>query len=415
MNREDIFLAIGAVEESRLARCDLAVQGPSHVKHEEEPAMKKRKISAGRIVRNILVAALILSMVSMTAYAAVGYLIFDSPSEMLTSIFGDKTGYDHKDVTHWTDPEKPDKTYDNPAYDRVPADEDVVASEAAPLVSPVGQSISWKGYTLTVDANLYDEVTQCGILTYTIENPDGLPHYEIGENGEVWFPGGEIVDCNQYGKSYLIQDKTTSTKLTAAYYYQLRYPNTTDLVLTFCQWAAISHSEVNSLLEKYIEEVKTEMTLEEAMADLKQRFGDGYDEYVKDMTQEQLEYAAYFWPAYQKLDAQYTCPDVITIPEQALGEMSHVTLADGSITISPIAMCIDIAGIQDYPSENNEVAKIRFEDGTEYLIRDDNTANYIFAVGSSGKQDVTYMFNRMIDVNEIASVILDNGLAFSVN
>lgn len=26
-----------------------------------------------------------------------------------------------------------------------------------------------------------------------------------------------------------------------------------------------------------------------------------------------------------------------------------------------------------------------------------------------------HMFNRMIDVNEIASVILDNGLAFSVN
>ena len=104
-------------------------------------------------------------------------MIFDSPQDMISGLFGDKTGYDHKNVTHFTDPEKPGEVYDIPAYDRVPVDESVAASEAVPLVSPVGQSISWEGYTLTVDANMYDQVTKCGVLTYTLENPDGIADY----------------------------------------------------------------------------------------------------------------------------------------------------------------------------------------------------------------------------------------------
>lgn len=48
------------------------------------------------------------------------------------------------------------------------------------------------------------------------------------------------------------------------------------------------------------------------------------------------------------------------------------------------------------------------------MVRDDATANYMFAVGETDR-DVTFMFNRMIDVNEISTVILDGGLAFSVS
>lgn len=69
--------------------------------------------------------------------------------------------------------------------------------------------------------------------------------------------------------------------------------------------------------------------------------------------------------------------------------------------------------IKDQSTEST-VTKIRFKDGTEYLVRDDNTANYMFAVGNTGR-DVTFLFNRMIDINEISSVILDGGLEFSVS
>ena len=78
--------------------------------------MKKRNVS--RILRNLLVAALIVSALAVTAYAVAGFVIFDSPQDMISGLFGDRTGYDHKDVTHFTDPEKPGEVYDIPAYDR---------------------------------------------------------------------------------------------------------------------------------------------------------------------------------------------------------------------------------------------------------------------------------------------------------
>lgn len=412
MKQEDLFEAIGNVEASRLLRTELEATDPSHSSDREDKTMKTH--SARKIFRNLLIAAVLVSMLAITAYAA-GYLLFDSPEEMLSTIFGDQTGFDHKGVTHWTDPEKPGGVYDNPAFDRVPVDEEVMQSEAAPRVTPVGQSISWKGYTLTVDANLYDPVTKCGLLTYTIENPNGLPHYEVANNGKVYFPDGEIVDINQYGYSYVIQDQSTKNKLTATCYYQLRNPNSDNLELTIYQWAIISPDEMDQIFEGLREQAKQEVTQEEAIAMLKAEIGtENYDMYAASVTQQELEDAAYFEIANAKFKEQYQCPDKITIPETALGEMSSITLADGKIKVSPIAICVDTTDMQDYPNGYIAVTKIRFKDGTEYLVRDDATANYMFAVGSTDR-DVTFMFNRMIDVKEIAAVILDGGLEFPVN
>lgn len=412
MKQEDLFEAIGNVDASRLLRTELEATDPSHSSDREDKTMKTH--SARKIFRNLLIAAVLVSMLAITAYAA-GYLLFDSPEEMLSTIFGDQTGFDHKGVTHWTDPEKPGEVYDTPAFDRVPVDEEVMQSEAAPRVTPVGQSISWKGYTLTVDANLYDPATKCGLLTYTIENPDGLPHYEVANNGKVYFPDGEIVHINQYGYSYVIQDQTTQNKLTATCYYQLRNPNSDNLELTIYQWAIISPDEMDQILEGLIAQAKQEVTQEEAIEMLKAEIGtENYDMYATSVTQQELEDAAYFEIANAKFKEQYQCPDKITIPEAALGEMSSITLADGKIKVSPIAICVDATDMQDYPNGCIAVTKIRFKDGTEYLVRDDATANYMFAVGSTDR-DVTFMFNRMIDVKEIAAVILDGGLEFPVN
>lgn len=279
MKAEELFLAIGEVESSRLTRSELMTARPSGQREQEEPQMKKRNVS--RILRNLLVAALIVSALAVTAYAVAGFVIFDSPQDMISGLFGDRTGYDHKDVTHFTDPEKPGEVYDIPAYDRVPVDESVAASEAVPLVSPVGQSISWEGYTLTVDANMYDQVTKCGVLTYTLENPDGFPSYTLQENGQITFPE-EILDINQYGYSYIIPDQSTDTKLTAAFYYQLDNPESTDLVLSFTQWAAISYSDFEELWEQTKEQVKQEVSEDEVIEQLKQALGDEYEKMASD-------------------------------------------------------------------------------------------------------------------------------------
>lgn len=411
MKAEELFLAIGEVESSRLTRSELTAARPSGQREQEEPKMKKRNVS--RILRNLLVAALIVSLLAVTAYAVAGFVIFDSPQDMISSLFGDRTGYDHKDVTHFTDPEKPGEVYDIPAYDRVPVDESVAASEAVPLVSPVGQTISWEGYTLTVDANMYDQVTKCGVLTYTLEKPDGIPSYALQENGQITFPA-EILDINQYGYSYIIPDQSTDTKLTAAFYYQLDNPESTDLTLSFTQWAAISFQDYKELLKQTKEQVKQEVSEDEVIEHLKQALGDEYEEVASTVSREEIVDTGYDGLVYERIKGRFDCPEKITIPEKALGEMSNLTLADGNIKVSPIAICVDTREMQGYPDGHIERVKICFKDGTEYVVRDKNVANYMFAVGYSD-EDVTLMFNRMIDVNEIASIVLDGDVAFQVS
>ena len=69
MKAEDLFLAIGQAEDRHLAQSELESVRPSNKK--EEPTLKPHKTFA-RIIRNILVAALLLSLLTMTAYAIGG-------------------------------------------------------------------------------------------------------------------------------------------------------------------------------------------------------------------------------------------------------------------------------------------------------------------------------------------------------
>lgn len=413
MTKEELFLAIGQVEESRLSRTELSVQEPSP-EQKEEPVMKKKRVTLGRVIRNLLVAAAIISMLGVTAYAAAAYLIFDSPEEMVTAVFGDQTGFDHKGVTTWSDPEKPGSLYEVPGYDRVPADEAVVQQEAAPLVEPVQQSISWNGYTLTIDANLYDHATKCGLVTYILENPNGLG-YSIQNDGSVWFPGGEIMGFSQYGYSYIIQDQSNDTKLTATYYYQLRDAETTDLTIGFTQWASRTMEEEKQRIEEIKKELRQEITEEEALAYRKMSVGDQWPWFEENRTREENIESAYEEMAYLRLEDADACPDKILITESEQSEMSSVTVGNGAVTISPIAMTLRIQEIENLPEERITMVKIRFADGTEYVVVDENTLNHVFWVGDEKNMENTLMFNRIIDVNEVTSVIVDGNIELTVD
>ena len=66
MKPEDLFSAIGGVESSRLQRTELSAQ-PSRAP-EEEPNMHPRNFK--KLTRNLLIAAAILALLSVTVYAA---------------------------------------------------------------------------------------------------------------------------------------------------------------------------------------------------------------------------------------------------------------------------------------------------------------------------------------------------------
>lgn len=428
MKCEDLFLAIGAVEAHRLERSEQR-EDPSKVSRLEEMNMKNTK--PGRLARNLLVAALVVSMLAVTAFAVGGFLIFESPEQMLTTVFGNRTGFDHSDGSITKDPwGGPEGILVEPTFERVPADETVVAEDIAPMISPVGKSISWEGYTLTVDAYMYDEVTRCGLLTYTLENPDGIS-YELQSDGEIWHRGGEILDFNQYGYSYIIQEKTTDTVLAAIYYFQFDERRGDALDITFSQWAAVSVDDIQGILEERIQQIRQEMTPEEALEKLKEKVGPEYDSVAAELTEAELLDAAYFELAHEQLEAQYTYANALTVACQSMEDMRHITLGGGSVIIAPFCAQIDIndltflhtnsRGEKHVTTDNVKSVLIRYTDGTEYVVEQDYTMNHVFAhaeatarAEENGTDLLTYMFNRIIDVDAVECVII-NGQELTVD
>lgn len=387
MNAEQLFWAIGQVEESRL--------------ESTETETVKKSGTPGRIARNLLIAAVIVSMLAVTAFAATGLLLYDSPAQMIAAIFGDETGYDHKGVTTWTDPEKPGDVYENPAYDRVEADPTVVEEDVAPYVSPVGQSISWEGYTLTVDANLYDVATKCGLLTYTLENPNGIATYTVEENGQFFFPDGELLSFNQYGHSYINADKTTANKLTATFYYQMRNPSSNDLEVSFNLWASISVTEYNLRINQTIDKLRETVSEEEVLVYVQEITSeDDYQSLLKELGRDSLIEEGYRSMAEAQIEDLEIASETLTISQNSQEEMTYLTSEDEKIILSPLAICADL-GTDRYDS-----LVITFRDGSQYVVQDNSTANYVFSV-TSGSSDITMMFNRLIDIDQVQSVIVN--------
>lgn len=437
MKPEDLFLAIGSVEDSRLARSEMSV---SSREKQEDRTMNVRPT---RIIRNIMVAAILVSMLAVTAYAVTGFLIFDSPEEMITTIFGDQTGFDHSEGSIRPDPYGPPTgILVEPTFDRMPADETVIAEDITPYVDAVGQSIQFNGYTLTVDAFMYDSATKCGFVTYLLENPNGVSGYKLQSNGEIWYEGvPDIVDVNLYGYPFIIQEKTTDTCLAATYYFQNDHRWGENLELSFSAEEPVLEPEETTKILKELEadfrkNLTPEQAVEEAIKQIgrsifeenTQRLPDGME---MDMETYRQDYA-YTVLTHLQFQKQYQTAEnrlVISLPENE--PMPSVHAEKGSIVVTPISMQIDVTDLTflhevlgeqvRVHADNVDTVIICFKDGTEYVVEDGYTLNYTFALCSSAtewEEDnynmLTYMFNRIIDIDEIASVVL-NGVELPID
>lgn len=435
MKREDLFLAIGAVEDERLLRSEWSVREPS-LTVMEEPKMKKARISKKRLLRNVLVAALIVSTLAVTVLAATGYLLFGGPEEMIAALFGDSTGYDHSEGNISPDPNGPPTgIIVEPTFDRVPADETVVAEDIAPHVDAVGQSISWEGYTLTVDAVMYDSATGCGFFTYLLENPDGVGGYKLQSNGEIWYDGApDIVSVNRYGYPFIIRERTTDTCLAATYYFQDDHSRNEDLEISFTgDETVIPDEQVSSILTQIEKELREELTPQQAVDAVIELIGAAvYEENTSrtpdgstiDLEASRVDYAytvlthERFKEAYRNTGTKLT----VRLPEESV--LRNVTAENGSIQINPIAIQIDVTNLtflheavggEPYiHGDNVDSVVIRYRDGSEYVVDEGYTCNYSFAIIGSAtdyEEDtnhlLTYMFNRIIDVDAVESVILN--------
>ena len=284
-------------------------------------------------VRKLFLAAAIAATLAATALAYAEFRKYENPGEMLDGFFGDReipSVLDHQEA--WG--QVPDNQ-------RVALDPDA-AAYVEPFIAAVEQTVTEGDTRLTVHGNLYDSVTGCGILYYTLENPRGI-EYTLYHDGEIdQIP---VYSGTRHGYTYLLKEKSTEKKLEIAEYY-VRGP----------------HDE-----ENYIE-----ISL----------MGDSFTA-----------------SSEEEFDLQMKA---VRVPLDDGGGMEG--LIGGGVRISPIGIHLDLTKMDGVPDTDSiHPLKIRFTDGEDYILEDDFSQNYMFAAASDSEH-LTIPFNRLVNLSEVQSV-----------
>ena len=153
----------------------------------------------------LLAAVMLIFALATTAFAYTGFVVYDNPGQMLEAFFGKG-----KETPNHID------TY---ISQREELNEEAAEEYVAPYIFEVGQSITHNGNTLTVDAATYDPYTQCGVVYMRLENPNGVPSYTVGMDGQYAPDGPFIIRSNINGYYFFVdQEQTTNTSLVLACY-----------------------------------------------------------------------------------------------------------------------------------------------------------------------------------------------------
>lgn len=280
MKQEDLFRAIGELDSLRLA------------KTEEDLPMK----SGMKLTRRLLIAAVVTALLAGSAYAT-HYFLFDSPKEMVTGLYGSDASLAPSEAS---DEQKPwPNSYVLPGYDKRPVDE-TTAQAMEGWISPVGQTLENGG----VDAYVYDSAMKVGFVTLALEHDKPIAEADLmmQRNGEI-IPG--MVEFTQYGRCYIIPEKTTQTTLAMTYYFSSGVRDSHVFAITL-----LDHDEQKRILEESSREeqersasiaqrreaLMAEMTLEEAQAKLMEQSGFSGGE---------APYDAYYYLAANEYDWNY--------------------------------------------------------------------------------------------------------------
>jgi len=296
-----------------------------------------------KLSTSLAIAALMELALGATAFAAVGYLVYENPGEMMEAFFGSNG---HESGEGLVEYDESGRLVTNlPAWESAPVDETLVEEEIAPNVYDPQTVVTCGDYTVTVESFLYDPATKSVLVYYTIENPNGVKGYKLQPNGQLWWPPtGSGVDIYITTMEYLDEEKSTDTKLYLCAYDALFGENEISL-----------HVNVGRESEK------------------------------------------------------------VTIPVTQSSEMSSLKLEKGALAVSPVAIGINYKQLGFDTHFYVEELVIRYADGSEYVVVDDDAFinNSAYALDSGNYEEVTYMFNRIIDTEQIASVVV-NGNEYTV-
>lgn len=448
MKQEDLFRAIGELDSLRLA------------KTEEDLSMK----SGMKLTRRLLIAAVVTALLAGSAYAT-HYFLFDSPKEMVSGLYGSDASLAPSEAS---DEQKPwPNSYVLPGYDKRPVDE-TTAQAMEGWISPVGQTLENGGNRLTVDAYVYDSAMKVGFVTLALEHDKPIAEADLmmQRNGEI-IPG--MVEFTQYGRCYIIPEKTTDTTLAMTYYFSSGVRDSHVFAITL-----LDHDEQKRILEESSREeqersafiaqrreaLMAEMTLEEAQAKLMEQCGFSGGE---------APYDAYYYLAANEYDRNYasshpqqTSPEEEAearlrqelTPEEAeiklrqiwgdeavdatfqdqpenIPELAYMILAEEEVDATPqenkliLPMPEDSAlpnrsfgggdvlvnslclrvNDEKYNPGGSADVALRMKDGSTFVVRSDEMNNCLF---QKGEWDGTClcMLNSAINIEDIETVIL---------
>lgn len=223
MTREDLFAAIGQVEEQRLARCEEAP--PSGIVQWEDDEMENKttKRVHGRLLRNVLVAAVVVALLAASAFASWDatdsfdrYQLYENSQQVLEAAFGEnRIACGEGNVI----------SNEEFLFERVTVDEALARKYLVPYLYAVGEI--WEenvvskldgteNFTkLTVEANLFDASTGCGVLYYTLEDNVGID-CQVCFDGSI--TGGDVL-ISANAAEYLDAAQTSENKLCVAVHY----------------------------------------------------------------------------------------------------------------------------------------------------------------------------------------------------
>ena len=152
---------------------------------QEVKNMTHQKKKPFRLSRTIALAAVITTLCAVAAIAASGFIRYENPGAMLRAFFGKNVDSSEGIVEY----DEAGRLITNvPAWERLPLDESVAQELVAPYLFAAGEQAVYGGYTLTVEAGLYDPVVGAGLLYCRVEHPDGVSGYEVFPDGELWWP-----------------------------------------------------------------------------------------------------------------------------------------------------------------------------------------------------------------------------------
>ena len=327
-----------------------------------------------------------------TALAAVSFTVYENPAAMLRAFFGEN-GEMHSDgIVEYSDDGK--LAVNLPGWNRVPVDETLADELITQYISAEIGSVSWGGYTLTVEANLYDPITESGLLYYTVENLDGVSGYGVEVNGMFsWYVevGNIKVYTDKAGESYIDAAMSTDTKVYICEYYINEDISNDKSVLNIflCEQVAGTEPAYEGAGQAVTNEIRRAASV---------RLDNG-------------------------------------------SEIPTLSLNDGNVRVSPISISIHEAVLGfDIESYIHRIV-LRYADGSEYILLDDNAFidNRMYALGQYGQYEqnesisestrveqgelpapqimdanallgyrTTHMFNRIVDINRLSEIVLDD-------